>query len=178
MSEETKTTKGTVILDAEGNNMLLEEEGPTAGEIIDDLSNLPPEVMSEGQGIIDKLLAPFQQDGVMSRMIDVNKEAGLDVVGGKIAHVSVRSVQHAVIGLIPDETPAGKFMRSKLMDALMYSLLSQGVVFGANQMTSVHERFELIAKGAARNSIKYSANALGLVGKLSTMAPALQKFFN
>ena len=148
---------------------------PTPGELLDD-------AMSENggatMGFFKQITSKVDLTSIWDGLWETNKDASMDVLGAKISHVTVTLINETAKSLVPDNTEFGKVIRSKLVNVIMYGVLSQGIVVAANALTPVHPKFSFIAQGAARNSIQHTAGALNLVNTMFGQThPMLKKFF-
>lgn len=161
------TDPDAIIADMEKNGV----KGPSKEEMLAEVFD------DESVGMIQGIIQRVDFSGIWEKLWETNKDASMDVLGEKVAHVGCAMVQQTFIAMIPADSAAGGFVRSKWFDVILYGLLCQGIIVLCNAMIPVHPKFEYISKGAARNSINYCADALGLVSKLGKMNPLLGKFF-
>ena len=149
-------------------------EETSAGELLDDAMQNSGETLGLFKKITDNIDFGTIWDGVL----ETNKDASMDVLGGKVSHVIVTVIHETAKGLVPEDSEFGRVLRSKIADAIMYGILSQGIVVIAGSLVPVHPKFSFIAQGAARNSIKRTAGAFNLANTLfSQTHPLLKKFF-
>lgn len=166
--KDTAVTPDEIIADMEENGI----NGPSGGDIMDSMLD------EDGAGMLSTLTSQFDFSGMWDKLYKTNKDATMDVLGSKVSHVAVMMVMKTAQAMVPENTQVGRAIRSDLVNVLLYGVLSQSIVIGANALIPVHPKFQFIAGGASRNSIEYTAGALGLVQKLSKFHPLIGKFFS